>query len=88
MPTGVYASADTFMLSAFAVAWSNHKRACQALLGQSLVINGSKGAARNPLLLVANSQAKLMTSLGARLGLDPQSRMSLQCLSQSSRFKV
>src|SRR5215213_8013752 len=43
LPPRTYSACDTFLLAAFATAWSIHKQACIALQRQPLVITGSKG---------------------------------------------
>jgi len=88
MPPGVYAKADTFLLSAFATAWGVHKRAVEALHAQPLVVSGAKGGkVQNPLVQVINSQARLMVGLGARLGLDPVARLGLRLPAERPRSK-
>jgi P27 family predicted phage terminase small subunit len=78
MPPGVYSVVDSFLLAAFAEAWSIHKQASIALQGQPLVVQGAKGGqVENPLLRIVNAQAKIMVSLGGRLGLDPAARLNL-----------
>ena len=78
MPPGVYSRVDSYMLAAFAEAWSLHKRAVEALNGQqSLIVEGKNGSSRNPLATVVAVQARLMVTLGNQLGLSPAARMSL-----------
>jgi P27 family predicted phage terminase small subunit len=88
MPPGTYAACDTYMLSAFATAWSVHKRAVEALQREPLVVKGSKGGqVRSPWLAIASDQARLMASLGARLYLDPVSRLGLRPPAERLRSK-
>jgi P27 family predicted phage terminase small subunit len=88
MPPNVYASVDSFALSAFATAWAIHKRASLALQGEELVVEGAKGGqVKNPLVDIINSQGRLMVSLGARLGLDPVARLGLKMPPERQRSK-
>ena len=78
MPPGVYSRVDTYVLAAFAEAWSLHKRAVEAMNGQqSLIVKGKNGSSRNPLATIVAVQARLMVTLGNQLGLSPAARMSL-----------
>jgi hypothetical protein len=84
MPGKVYSALDTFLLSAFAVAWALHKKA-------SLVISDPNFNFETHARWVrlANQQAALMASLSDRLGLDPRSRAALKLPSarqQRSKF--
>jgi P27 family predicted phage terminase small subunit len=78
MPPGLYTAADSYMIAAFATAWSLHRQASLMLRGQELVTQGSKRPQRNPLLQIINTQARLMATLGARLGVDPIARIGLE----------
>jgi P27 family predicted phage terminase small subunit len=80
LPPGVLTRPDSYLIAAYATAWAAHKRASIALRDhQSLVVKGSRATGTaSPLLRIINSQARLMASLGARLGLDPASRMAIR----------
>lgn len=79
MPPGVYATVDTYVLSAFATAWAIHRRASLELQAQALVVRGAKGGeVANPFVAIVNSQARIMASLASRLCLDPIARMALR----------
>lgn len=82
MPASVYSALDSFLLSAFATAWSLHKLAAHKINDptfQHVITVGDNGAeAQSPWLAILNKQAALMASLGDRLGLDPKSRAALK----------
>jgi P27 family predicted phage terminase small subunit len=79
LPPGVLTRPDSYLVAAYATAWAAHKQASMALREQALLVKGSRGTGTaNPLLRIVNSQARLTASLGARLGLDPASRMAIR----------
>jgi P27 family predicted phage terminase small subunit len=79
LPPSVLTRPDSYLIAAYATAWAAHKQASAALRDQALVVKGSRGTeTANPLLRIVNGQARLMASLGARLGLDPASRMAIR----------
>ncbi|MDP4024449.1 P27 family phage terminase small subunit [Methylobacterium sp. NEAU 140] len=81
MPPKIYAALDTFVLSAFAMAWAVHKRASHAIADPEfewIVVNGQGSQSPNPWLRTLNSQAAVMASLGDRLGLNPKARADLK----------
>ena len=80
MPPSVYAEADSFLLAAFATAWSLHRQAVMEIGKPDFehVVKSARGGRQlNPWLRVLNQQAMLMASLGDRLGLSPKPRASL-----------
>lgn len=90
MPPKVYAMLDTFVLSAFATAWSIHKEAAHTINAPEfewIVVNGQGSKAPNPWLRILNSQAQLMASLGDRLGLNPKARADLKLPAAKPRSK-
>jgi P27 family predicted phage terminase small subunit len=88
MPPSVYATADTFMLAAFAEAWSMHKRATLALQAQPLVLRFANGQEyQNPWLTILNGQARIMATIGSRLGLNPAARIGLNVSEQRAPSK-
>jgi phage terminase small subunit len=81
MPHGVYSALDSFLLSAFATAWALHKRAvCEMAKPDFDHIQKTKRGAptANAWIRIANDQARVLASLGDRLGLDPKSRAALK----------
>src|SRR5262245_6437872 len=92
MPPGVYAAADTFLLSSFAMCWAIHKKAALEIASSSFqaIVNNSAGSqTSSPWIKILNSQAGLMATLGDRLALSPQSRAMLRLRStkqQTSKF--
>ena len=81
MPPGLYARADSYLLACFGVAWAIHQRAVTEINKPDFkwTFKNDKGVERpSPWLKIANTQARLVAELGARLGLDPRSREELQ----------
>lgn len=82
MPRATYAKADSFILSAYAMAWALHKQAVEALadpIANPPVEIGSTGnRVPSPWVKILNQQAQLLASLGDRLGLDPKARAALK----------
>jgi P27 family predicted phage terminase small subunit len=81
MPVRVYSALDTYLLSAFGMAWAMHKMAAHKVSAPDFeavyqTCNGSW--AQNPWLKIMSEQAQLVASLGDRLGLDPRSRTALK----------
>src|SRR5688500_17887409 len=55
MPPGTYSAADSFALSAFAMAWSLHKRATEALEHEPPISRGRRGnAVQSPWIRILN----------------------------------
>jgi P27 family predicted phage terminase small subunit len=78
MPRGVYTSLDSALLAAFCVAVANWEAATLALKSEPQTVTGSTGQpVLNPLFKHQSEQARLIESLGARLGLNPVARQSL-----------
>ena len=81
MPPAVYTALDSFMLSAFATAWSIHKRAAHEINGPDFkfIVNSKRGSPQESAWIkIITKQAAVMASLGDRLGLDPKSRAALK----------
>ena len=78
MPPGTYASTDTGSVAIYAAAWADHKRAVTALAKEPAIVAGSTGNLQpNPWFKIQNEAARIMMSMGDRLGLDPKARASL-----------
>lgn len=78
MPVGVYTTADESLLAAYVEAVADFHEATRAVLTQGRYIAGSTGQlVLSPAVKDKNEQSRLIMSLGARLGLDPTSRQSL-----------
>lgn len=78
MPPGTYAATDTGSVAVYAAAWADHKRAVTALATESPIVAGSTGNLQpNPWFKIQNEAARIMMSMGDRLGLDPKARASL-----------
>ncbi len=80
MPSNVYSALDSFLLSAFAMAWATHKRAAHEIGAPDFqwTTASKRGSPQaSPWIRIANQQA-IMAALGDRLGLDPKSRTALK----------
>ena len=81
MPPGVYSAFDSFLLSAFGMAWAIHERAAHEIGNPGfvwIVRNATGGQTPSPWMKILNQQAMILASLGDRLGLDPKSRAALK----------
>ena len=81
MPSSVYSALDSFLLSAFAMAWVTHKRAAHEIgaPGFQWTTASKRGSPQvSPWIRIANQQAGILAALGDRLGLDPKSRAALK----------
>jgi phage terminase small subunit len=82
MPSSVYSALDTFLLSAFGVAWALHKMAAHKISDPDFkpvyAVNETGALAQSPWIAILNKQALILASLGDRLGLDPKSRAALK----------
>lgn len=91
MPSGIYSTPDSFILSAFATAWALHKLAAHKINDPKFrhtLINANTGTMYpNPWLKILDRQAILIASLGDRLGLDPKSRAALRLPKDQPRSK-
>jgi P27 family predicted phage terminase small subunit len=88
MPPDIYRRPDSFILASFATAWALHKKAVEHLqkTGEHTV-QTARGEQVGPWVRILNDQAKLMASLGDRLGLDPKSRAALHLPSETPKSK-
>ncbi|PWK65859.1 P27 family phage terminase small subunit [Aminobacter sp. AP02] len=78
MPPGTYAATDTGGVAVYASAWADHKRAAEALSVEPAIVPGSTGNMQpNPWFKIKNEAARIMMSMGDRLGLDPKARAAL-----------
>ena len=93
MPPSVYSALDSFLLSAFGMAWMIHKRAALEVSNPdfAFTVPGSTGSqVTSPWIKILNQQAMILASLGDRLGLDPRSRAALRlprARQQRSKFE-
>ena len=78
MPPGTYAATDTGGIAIYAAAWADHKRATEALRVEKPLVPGARGGlVKNPWFGIRSDAARLMMSMGDRLGLDPKARAAL-----------
>ena len=90
MPDGIYSALDSFLLSAFGVAWAIHKMAAIKISNPNFecTVKNSQGSlVPSPWIKILNAQATIMASLGDRLGLDPKARANLKLPSRQQRSK-
>lgn len=79
MPDSLYTQADQETLAAYCVAAEAHKNAATMVSAGLLTVVTPKGEERpSAWLRIMNDQARIMATLGSRLGLDPSARNSLQ----------
>ena len=91
MPAGVWTGADENLIAAYCEAAALHHEAADRLKTEPKVVVGSTGqAVVSPWVKIMADQARLMASLGARLGLDPLARQAINATTEdekpSSRF--
>ena len=78
MPPNLYTAVDTVTLAAFCVAAGQYRQATEQLAREGLTSNTVKGDQKPHPALTAQTRAlATIATLGARLGLDPSSRVSL-----------
>lgn len=79
MPEGVYTAADIHLLAAYCEAVANHQHATAAIAeGAPLMVAGSTGQeVINPIFAHQEKQARLIVTIGQRLGLDPIARQQI-----------
>lgn len=78
MPPGVYTALDSNLLAAYCEAVSLHGQATAKLTKGPLEITGSTGQVKvTPWIGVQSEAARLIATLGAKLGLDPVSRQQI-----------
>lgn len=90
MPPGVYSKLDSFLLSAFAMAWREHRYAAHKIAApdfQAVITNSAGNSVVHPLVNHLNRQARILASLGDRLGLDPRARQSLHLPAEAPQSK-
>jgi hypothetical protein len=73
MPPRIYSALDTFLLSAFGMAWALHKQAALEISARDFkavyAVNETGALAQSPWIAILNKQALILASLGDRLGL-------------------
>lgn len=78
MPPGVFAATDSYLLAAYAEAAGTHQLATAKIAGGDVEIIGSTGQAKlSHWFGVQSDAARLLATLGAKLGLDPVSRQQI-----------
>ena len=88
MPPGVYSALDSFLLSAFAMAWAIHKKAAHEIGGPQFqwTTASKRGSPQaSPWIRIANQQAQMLASLGDRLGLDRRAAPRSNCPTRGNR---
>lgn len=88
MPPSTYAATDTGGVAVYAAAWSDHKKATESLRTEPSLVAGSAGNLTvNPWYKIKNEAARIMMSMGDRLGLDPKSRAGLVPTEEKKKSK-
>ncbi len=88
MPPSTYSATDTGGIAVYAAAWADHKRATEALRSEpSLVVGSTGNLVVNPWYKIKNEAARIMMSMGDRLGLDPKARAALAPAKQEKKSK-
>jgi P27 family predicted phage terminase small subunit len=88
MPPSTYASTDAGGITVYATAWSDHKKATEALSREPSIVPGSTGNLQpNPWYKIKNEAARIMMAMGDRLGLDPKARAALSPPQDKARSK-
>lgn len=88
MPPQTYASTDVGGIAIFAVAWADHKKATEALKTEPPLVPGARGGlVANPWFRIRSDAARLMMSMGDRLGLDPKARAGLAQAPEAPKSK-
>lgn len=78
MPVATYTRADESLIAAYCEAVALHRRATAEIDAKGMTVAGSTGQLTiSPFVKIQADQARLIVSLGGRLGLDPASRQSL-----------
>ena len=85
MPDEIYRGADSFALASYGMAWAMHKYATEQLESTDQWYITTQSGAQQPSvwIKIINEQARVMMSLGDRLGLDPKSRATLHLAEES-----
>lgn len=78
MPLGVYTSVDSYLLAAYCEAVARHQYAIGKLTKGPKEVKGSTGQIKlSPWFAEASESARLIVTLGAKLGLDPIARQHI-----------
>lgn len=78
MPKGVYSSVDSYLLCAYCEAVARHQYAVGKLNRGPKEVKGSTGQIKlSPWFSEVSETARLIVTLGAKLGLDPVSRQHI-----------
>lgn len=88
MPPQTFASTDVGGIAVFAVAFADHKRATEALKTEPPLVPGARGGlVANPWFRIRSDAARIMMSMGDRLGLDPKARAGLAQAPEAPKSK-
>lgn len=78
MPPGVFTATDSFQLAAYCEAVSNHQLATSKIAKGDVETIGSTGQKKlSHWFALQSDSARVMVTLGAKLGLDPVSRQHI-----------
>ncbi|MCB4861961.1 phage terminase small subunit P27 family [Sphingobium sp. PNB] len=85
MPPGVFTAADSHLLGAYCEAVARHEAATKAIIKGDAEVTGSTGQVKvNPWYREQADAARLIVTIGAKLGLDPVSRQHIHSDKDSS----
>ncbi len=86
MPDGIYTTADSHLLAAYCEAVAAHQRATRKIMDGADEIVGSTGQTKiSPWFKEQADSARLIVTIGAKLGLDPVSRQQINGGEDSGR---
>jgi P27 family predicted phage terminase small subunit len=86
MPPGVYAATDSYQLAAYCEAVSVHQLATSKIAKGEVEVIGSTGQTKQSHWFGLQADAaRLMSTLGAKLGLDPISRQQINSADTGSQ---
>lgn len=78
MPPGVFTNVDSYILGSYCEAVARHQYAVRKLEKGPKEVEGSTGQVKlSPWFAEVKESARLMVTIGARLGLDPVARQNI-----------
>lgn len=77
MPPQLYAACDSDLIIAYCAAAALHHQAVQTIQDEGAVFIVNDTEHQNPWVSIKNNQAKIMASIGGKLGLDLSARANL-----------
>lgn len=88
MPSGVFTAVDTYVLAAYCEAAARHQYAVKKLEKGPKEVTGSTGQIKlSPWYGEVSDSARLLVTLGSKLGLDPVSRQHINTETEGQATK-